>query len=261
MAAGFEIESEVGGGTTARLEPAGVRVTTMSRSRILIVEDDAALARVIVDNLTFAGFQVSSARDGDEAVDHLRTLQPDLVLLDLMLPDRNGFELCGVLREGGRMPVVILSARAPEGRQAARARARRRRLRHQAVRLDELLARIQAVLRRSRRAVNRLVLGDVTIDFDALRAVAAGARRAPDPQRVRAAALSGGAARQVVYRDELLREIWGYLDMPSATRSVDHAVARLRKKIEADPHRPTFIRTVHGDGYVLSPSADAPKSG
>ena len=220
--------------------------------RILIVEDDHMLAKVIGDNLRFAGYEVTAAADGHDAVARLRTFQPDLVLLDLMLPDRSGFDLCGVLRQGGRTPVVILSARAQKADKLRGLKLGADDYLTKPFDLDELLARIQAVLRRSRRGVDRLVLGAVTIDFNALRAVT-GKREVHLTHR-EFGVLRYLAERheRVVYRDELLREIWGYLDVPPTTRSVDHAIARLRKKIEPDPHRPRFIRTVHGDGYVLN---------
>jgi DNA-binding response OmpR family regulator len=223
--------------------------------RILIVEDDNMLAKVIGDNLRFAGYEVSAAADGHDAVARLRTFQPDLVLLDLMLPDRSGFDLCGVLRQGGRTPVVILSARAQKADKLRGLKLGADDYLTKPFDLDELLARIQAVLRRSRRGVDRLVLGAVTIDFNALRAVT-GKREVHLTHR-EFGVLRYLAERheRVVYRDELLREIWGYLDVPPTTRSVDHAIARLRKKIEPDPHRPRFIRTVHGDGYVLNTTA------
>jgi DNA-binding response OmpR family regulator len=223
--------------------------------RILIVEDDHMLAKVIGDNLRFAAYEVRAAADGHEAVAQLRTFQPDLVLLDLMLPDRSGFDLCGVLRQGGRTPVVILSARAQKADKLRGLKLGADDYLTKPFDLDELLARIQAVLRRSRRGVDRLVLGAVTIDFNALRAVT-GKREVHLTHR-EFGVLRYLAERheRVVYRDELLREIWGYLDVPPTTRSVDHAIARLRKKIEPDPHRPRFIRTVHGDGYVLNTTA------
>jgi DNA-binding response OmpR family regulator len=223
--------------------------------RILIVEDDNMLAKVIGDNLRFAGYEVTAAADGHDAVARLRTFQPDLVLLDLMLPDRSGFDLCGVLRQGGRTPVVILSARAQKADKLRGLKLGADDYLTKPFDLDELLARIQAVLRRSRRGVDRLVLGAVTIDFNALRAVT-GKREVHLTHR-EFGVLRYLAERheRVVYRDELLREIWGYLDVPPTTRSVDHAIARLRKKIEPDPHRPRFIRTVHGDGYVLNTTA------
>jgi DNA-binding response OmpR family regulator len=223
--------------------------------RILIVEDDNMLAKVIGDNLRFAGYEISAAADSHDAVARLRTFQPDLVLLDLMLPDRSGFDLCGVLRQGGRTPVVILSARAQKADKLRGLKLGADDYLTKPFDLDELLARIQAVLRRSRRGVDRLVLGAVTIDFNALRAVT-GKREVHLTHR-EFGVLRYLAERheRVVYRDELLREIWGYLDVPPTTRSVDHAIARLRKKIEPDPHRPRFIRTVHGDGYVLNTTA------
>jgi len=222
------------------------------QGRVLIVEDDDTLARVIADNLRFAGYDVTAAGDGREAVARLRTFQPDLVLLDLMLPDRSGFELCGVLRQGGRTPIVILSARAQKADKLRGLKLGADDYLTKPFDLDELLARIHAVLRRSRRGVERLVLGSITVDFNALRA-SVGKREVHLTHR-EFGVLRYLAERheRVVYRDELLREIWGYVDVPLTTRSVDHAIARLRKKIEPDPHRPRFIRTVHGDGYVLS---------
>jgi DNA-binding response OmpR family regulator len=222
------------------------------QGRILIVEDDNMLAKVIADNLRFAGYEVSAAGDARDAVARLRTFQPDLVLLDLMLPDRSGFELCGLMRQGGRTPIVILSARAQKADKLRGLKLGADDYLTKPFDLDELLARIQAVMRRSRRGVDRLVLGAVTIDFNALRAVTG--RHEIHLTHREFGVLRYLAERQerVVYRDELLREIWGYLDVPPTTRSVDHAIARLRKKIESDPHKPRFIRTVHGDGYVLN---------
>jgi DNA-binding response OmpR family regulator len=222
------------------------------QGRVLIVEDDDALARVIADNLRFAGYDVNSTGDGNEALSRLRTFQPDLILLDLMLPNRNGFELCGVLRQGGRTPVVILSARAQKADKLRGLALGADDYLTKPFDLDELLARIQAVLRRSRRAVDRLILGPLTVEFSTLRATVSNREVHLTHREFDVLRYLAERQDRVVYRDELLREIWGYLDVPLATRSVDHAIARLRKKIEPDPHRPRFIRTVHGDGYVLS---------
>ncbi|MDR1990222.1 MAG: response regulator, partial [Acidobacteriaceae bacterium] len=81
------------------------------KKRVLIVEDDVALRRVLADNLTFAGFDVDTARDADEAIAKLKTFAPDLVLLDVMLPGQDGFSLCGLIRQNGRTPVIMLTAR------------------------------------------------------------------------------------------------------------------------------------------------------
>jgi DNA-binding response OmpR family regulator len=175
---------------------------------------------------------------------------PDLVLLDLTLPGRDGFDLCEVIRRGGRAGVIILTAR---GRKADKVHGLGLGADDYVTKpfdVDELLARIRAVIRRTRSGVDHLTLGAVFIDFVALRA--SDGIRALHLTRREFDLLHYLAERsdRVVYRDELLREVWGYPELPN-TRSVDHAIARLRKKVEADPHNPRFVHTVHGDGYQL----------
>ena len=221
------------------------------KKRLLVVEDDTSLARILCDNLSFAGFEVEWVRDGDAAVRSVRTTPPDLVILDVMLPGRDGFEMCGVLRQRGRTPIVMLTAR---GQKADKVRGLQLGADDYVTKpfhLEELVARIHAVLRRSRPAVERLVLGDVLVDLTALRAWSSGQEFHLTHREFEVLRYLAERERRVVSRDELLREVWGYLDSPT-TRSVDHAVARLRKKIEPDPHHPRFLHTVHGDGYCLN---------
>jgi len=223
------------------------------KKRILIVEDDAALARVLMDNLAFSGFDVETVDDGAEVIRRVRSFAPDLVLLDVMLPGADGFELCGLVRQGGRTPVIMLTARDQK----------RDKLRGLELGADdyvtkpfdfeELQARIRAVLRRARQMVVRISLGETLIDFRAFKAMRGHhelrlSRREFD-------LLSYLAEREgaVVPRSELLREVWGFPDEPS-TRAVDYAIRRLRRKIERDPHNPQHIHTVHGDGYCLTSS-------
>jgi DNA-binding response OmpR family regulator len=122
--------------------------------------------------------------------------------------------------------------------------------------LDELLARIHAVLRRSQRSPQRLTLGGVVIDFGRMRATREGVPLLLTPREVALLQYLSEREGKVVTRDELLRVVWGYAEVPM-TRTVDNFVARLRRKIEPDPHAPRFIRTMHGDGYSLTISADA----
>ena len=223
------------------------------KKRILIVEDDAALARVLADNLTFSGFEVETVDDGTEVLGRMRAFAPDLVLLDVMLPGTDGFELCGLVRQGGRTPVIMLTARDQK----------RDKLRGLELGADdyvtkpfdfeELQARIRAVLRRARQMVVRIALGDTLIDFRAFKAMRG--RRELRLSRREFDLLSYLAEREgsVVPRSELLREVWGFPDEPS-TRAVDYAIRRLRRKIEHDPHNPQHIHTVHGDGYCLTSS-------
>jgi len=222
------------------------------KTRILVVEDDAALARVLRDNLSFEGFQVHWAPDARLAIEASKEFTPDLVVLDVMLPDGDGFELCRYLQQGGRTPVIMLSARSQKADKLRGLALGADDYVTKPFDLEELLARIKVVLRRARPAVEHLTLGAVTVDFQALRATD-GQREIHLSYR-EFDVLRYLAERQghVVSRNELLSQIWSYADMP-ITRSVDHAIARLRKKIEPDPRHPRFIHTVHGDGYCLTP--------
>ena len=222
------------------------------KKRILIVEDDAALARVLRDNFVFDGFEVECVADGDLAIGKAREFAPDLVILDVTLPGRDGFELVSPLRRGGQTPVIMLTARGQKADKLKGLDLGADDYVTKPFDLDELLARARAVLRRAGPGIEQIALGSVTIDFRAMQAT-----RGPDTLHLthrEFELLRYLADRQtkVVHRDELLREVWGYPDRPN-TRSVDHAVARLRKKIEPDPSHPRFIHTVHGDGYQLTP--------
>src|SRR5438309_9135982 len=135
--------------------------------RILVVEDDAALARVLRDNLTFCGFDVTCVADGDAALATARQVAPDLVVLDVMLPGTNGFDLCSVLRQGSRAPIIILTARSQKADKLRGLNLGADDYITKPFDLEEFLARVQAVLRRARPVVERLVLGRVTIDFEA----------------------------------------------------------------------------------------------
>ena len=222
--------------------------------RILVVEDDAALARVVYDNLAIEGFDVRHAGSGEEAVRIAAEFHPDLVLLDIMLPDTTGFDLCGTLRRRGTAALIIMTAR---GQKTDKLRGLDLGADDYVTKpfdIDELLARIRAVLRRARADVERLALGDVTVDLQSQRATGSGHAVALTRRECELLRYLAERRDRVVHREELLREVWGYSDAP-LTRSVDSAVARLRKKVEPDPSQPRFIHTVHGDGYCLTSSA------
>jgi DNA-binding response OmpR family regulator len=224
------------------------------KPKILIVEDDSSLAQIVRDNLVMDGFDVEWASHPERALALYRSFAPDLVLLDVMLPDVSGFELAKVLRHGGKTPIIILSARGEKVDKLAGLRLGADDYITKPFDMEELVARINTVLRRMKPKVTGIRLADVTIDFR--REIARGPRgdlhlthREFEILRVLAERRS-----RVVFRDELFKEVWGFLDT-STTRSVDRAVSRLRQKIEADPRTPRFLRTVHGDGYVLTPEA------
>jgi DNA-binding response OmpR family regulator len=221
------------------------------KRRILIVDDDQGLSRILSDNLSFCGFDVRCAGDGDEALAELRAYAPDLVLLDVMLPGASGFELCSLIRQGGRTPVVMLTARDQKTDKVKGLELGADDYITKPFDFEELRARIRAVLRRARLNVVRLKLGHVTIDFATNCAESNG--RDLHLTRREFELLSYLAERQnsVVHRSELLREVWGFPTEPK-TRAVDYAIRRLRRKIEKDPHNPRFVHTVHGDGYCLT---------
>jgi DNA-binding response OmpR family regulator len=222
----------------------------MMKKRLLVVEDDVSLARVLRDNLVFDGFDVECVTDGNTAVTRVREFTPDLVVLDIMLPGTSGFDLCGLLRLGGRIPIIIVSAR---GQKADRLRGLNLGADDYITKpfdVEEFLARVHAVLRRARPAIEQLVLGRVTIDFRARQATNGSRTIHLTHREFELLQYLAEHPARVVYRNELLREVWRYAGTPM-TRSVDHAIVRLRKKIEPDAHHPRFIHTVHGDGYCL----------
>jgi len=225
----------------------------MKKKRILIVEDDLALGRVLGDTFQFEGFEVVWATDGTAALQIARESSPDLILLDVMLPGGiSGFDLCGPLRHGGRTPIIMLTAKSQKEDKLRGLNSGADDYVTKPFDLEELLARVRAVLRRVGPGVDRLTLGSVGIDFRAQLATKDGRPLNLTHRELELLRFLAEHREKVVFRDELLREVWGYPEAPF-TRSVDHAVARLRKKIEEDPHRPRFIHTVHGDGYCLTP--------
>jgi DNA-binding response OmpR family regulator len=224
----------------------------VDQKRILIVEDDEGIARVLADNLRIDGFNVQWARTAHDALVEAQEFRPDLVLLDIMLAGQpNGFDICAVLRQGGRCGVIIVSARSQ----------REDKLRGLGVGADdyvtkpfdmeELSARINAVLRRTVQVVSRIRLGALIVDFEAHTATRGATELHLTHREFEMLRYLAERRDRVVHRTDLLRDVWGIVD-GSTTRSVDFAVARLRRKIEPNPPEPRFLRTVHGDGYSLT---------
>ncbi len=221
-------------------------------SRILVVEDDRLLAKVLCDNLSLEGFDVKRAADARSAVGAVREFVPDLIVLDVMLPDRSGFDVFETLNQGGRTPVIFLTARDATADKLRGLRLGADDYVTKPFELQELLARVHAVLRRARATADRLSLGELVIDFKAQTAQKGPLTVHLTHREFELLQYLAARAGRVVYRNELLRAIWGYPDNSAYTRAVDHAIARLRKKIEAEPDAPRFILTVHGDGYSLA---------
>src|SRR5262249_15074176 len=226
--------------------------SSRSRRRVLVVEDDVSLARVLLDNLVYEGFDVALAGDGEAALKQYRSFNPDLIILDLTLPRLDGLEVCRVLHASrSRSGIIILTARTQKEDKLQGLRSGADDYITKPFALDELLARVQAVLRRMHPANEELVLGSLRIDFNRCVAERNG-KTVPFSQReIEVLRYMSARAGEIVSRDELLRNVWGYQNVP-LTRSVDNLVARLRSKVESDPDNPQYILTMYGNGYRLT---------
>ena len=222
-------------------------------SRILVVEDSVDLALGLRSNLEIEGYHVDTAEDGATGLELARTLRPDLVILDLMLPGTDGFRVLRALRTAGfAMPVLILTARGEEADKVRGLRLGADDYVTKPFGLLELLARVEALLRRARQnappAVQRF--GQVEVDA-ALRTVRLRGRSvdlAPKEFDLLLALLRGDG--RVVSRTTLLREVWGYAG-DVVSRTIDTHIAELRRKLEDDPSTPRHILTARKSGYRI----------
>jgi DNA-binding response OmpR family regulator len=229
----------------------------VSRERILTIEDDPAIRRGIVDALRFVGYQTLEAADGDTGLELATKAQFDLLLLDLVLPRRDGLEiLAEVRRLRPTLPIVILTAR---GEEADRVRGLRDGADDYVVKpfsVKELLARVEAVMRRSAERPTDLaevkIPGGV-IDLRRREVRFDDGRRTELSEReielLHYLATNSGRA---IARDELLANVWRISPRGVSTRTIDMHIARLREKLDDDPNRPTVIQTVRGKGYMFA---------
>lgn len=206
-------------------------------------------------DLRQSGYDVDLVADGDRVLQQVETFRPDLVLLDVMLPGRNGFDLCGMIRRRSATPVIMVTARDAKADVLTGLDNGADDYVTKPFDFDEFLARIRAVLRRTRPNASRLTLGRLTFDFSRLE-VLGGEDLHFTPREFAILAYLAERIGSVVHRSDLLREVWGYPQEPR-TRAVDFAIKRLRDKIEPNPHLPRYIHSVRGDGYRLTTDADA----
>jgi two-component system response regulator VicR len=224
------------------------------KRRILIVEDDPSITRMVRDNLVYEGFDVECVTRGDQALSQVRSFAPDLILLDLMLPGLDGFEICrAVAQNAGRVPTIIVSARSRSSDKIQGLESGADDYITKPFMFGELLARIHAVMRRTNAAPEEVDLGDIHLDFSALRATKGKEPFSLTHREFEVLRVLWIHRDKVVTREQLLRSVWGYTEVP-LTRTVDQFVVRLRSKIESDPHQPRFLHTVYGDGYRLTPN-------
>ena len=224
------------------------------KSRILIIEDDPSITRMVRDNLVYEGFDVECVTRGDEALSQVRSFAPDLILLDLMLPGLDGFEICRAVAEGAvRVPLIVVSARSQSSDKIQCLELGADDYITKPFMFGELLARIHAVMRRTNPSPNEVDIGDIHLDFSAFRATKGNKPLSLTHREFEVLRILWIHRDKVVTREQLLRSVWGYTEVP-LTRTVDQFVVRLRSKIESDPHQPRFLHTVYGDGYRLTPN-------
>ncbi len=220
------------------------------KAKILLVEDDAALRETLAYNLTKSGYVVSMAADGVTALEMAKETEPDLVLLDLMLPELDGLSVCRALREQRNVPIIMLTARTGEVDKIVGLDAGADDYVTKPFSLGELLARVRAALRRAPQAIvsDKLVSGDLSLDLISRRAML-GDRELPlSPKEFSLLAELMRHKGAVLSRDLLLTRVWGF-DYYGDARTVDVHIRWLREKIEADPSHPERIQTVRGIGY------------
>lgn len=229
---------------------------TDETQRILVVEDDPSLAMGLVDALEFEGFRVTHSKSGGRGAELAREDRPDCIILDLMLPDLNGYRVCEEIRKTDpAVPILILTARSQEADKIRGLEAGADDYVTKPFSIGELVARIRALLRRSVQAGP----GSRTAPFlvgpwrvDPARQVLEDGRREHSLSfhEVQLLQLLYEHRGEVVSRESILERIWG-LEGKTNNRTVDNFVVKLRKKVEAQPDKPQHIRTVYGVGYKL----------
>jgi DNA-binding response OmpR family regulator len=225
----------------------------MIRRRVLLVEDEPGLRRTLKDLLASSGYTVETSGDGADAQDRAEREAYDLIVLDVMLPSRSGFEVAkGLRRNGIQTPILMLTARTELNNKVQGFKSGADDYLTKPFEGPELLVRMEALLRRAqagaRKRVNSWNFQDITVDFAKARMIKKGEEIALSERECRLLQHLIESRGEVVTRDELLEEVWGYEAAPM-TRTVDVHISWLRQKLEDDPANPRFIVTVHGQGY------------
>ena len=219
---------------------------------ILIIDDDAKLNQLLKDFLKDFGYAVITATHPARGLKKLKQVSPELVILDIMLPEMDGFEVCRMIRQTSSIPIIMLTARGEVTDKVVGLELGADDYLAKPFEPRELVARIQSVLRRSQPfSDNQLLAFDrLTIDLDKRIAVLDGNPVDLTTNEFTALALLARNAGKVLNRDQILQELRG-MDCDAFNRSVDIAVSRLRQKLNDNPKSPEFIKTVWGSGYVF----------
>src|ERR1700728_1754443 len=223
------------------------------KGRVLVVDDDAALAEMLGIVLRGEGFEPTFVADGDKALEAFRDTRPDLVLLDLMLPGSDGIDVCRQIRGESGVPIVMLTAKTDTVDVVLGLESGADDYIMKPFKPKELVCRVRARLRRNDDApAEMLSIADVDIDVPAHKVTRNGEQISLTPLEFDLLVALARKPRQVFTRDVLLEQVWGYRH-PADTRLVNVHVQRLRAKVEKDPENPTVVLTVRGVGYKAGP--------
>ena len=222
----------------------------MKGARMLIVEDEPALLRGLKDTFESHGFEVLVAQEGETGVRLATMANPAIILLDIMLPRVNGYEICRVVRQHGfNMPIIMLTAKGQEEDIVLGLNVGADDYVTKPFRRGELIARVNAFLRRSRtRPAAKVCFGDYDLDLAAHKLFRGGAEIELTAKEFKLLSYFAERRGCALTRDDILDAVWGN-SVIVTSRSIDRCVATLRAKIEPDPHNPTFIQTVRDIGY------------
>lgn len=235
-------------------------------ARVLVVDDDPALRELLRDYLGVSGFQVDEAADGEQMRQRLSARPPDIVVLDIMLPGEDGLSLARSLRRESNLPILMLSARGEEIDRVVGLELGADDYLPKPFSPRELLARIRALLRRTGLAAQagsgpvapprRFAFGPYVLDDDARRLLRGDSEVSLNGAELELLRVFVRHPNRVLSRDDLIGWLKGY-ERDAYDRSVDVRVTRLRRKIETDPARPQYVRTVRGEGYLFNPRGEA----
>ena len=224
---------------------------------ILLVEDDPSIAKGLEMNLKVEGYTVLCAHDGDEALRFIRSGSPDLMLLDIMLPKVNGYDVIRQVRASrSDLPILVLSAKGQEADKVLGLSIGADDYITKPFGLAEVLARVRAALRRKRRegdATTRIEFGKVVIDIPSRRVIVSGEAVEMTAREFDLLYFFASRPDDAVTREEIMRAVWGN-DHYGTARTIDNFVARLRSKIGDDAEKPRHIQTVRGFGYRFNAS-------
>ncbi len=221
-------------------------------ARILLIEDEEAMLKGLQDAFEHHGFNTIVARDGETGLKLAEQDEPDLIVLDVMLPGMDGFEVCRALRKRGvAVPILMLTARSEEIDKVVGLELGADDYMTKPFSPRELIARVKALLRRTKnnvQPIDQFEFGNVKVDFTKLKASKNGKPVELTSTEFSLLRLLIKHQNETVTREQILNKVWGYETYPNS-RTVDNHILNLRQKLEANPGKPEYILTVHGLGY------------